>query len=196
MPQNNNELPSEWANGTQEPVKLPETEIAALQEGEVASLQKALDEEKVKSEKYLVNWQRAQADFINYKKRCEQEKDEVKQFGNATLILSILPVLDDLERALASVSDDIAGLTWVEGVKLILRKFQAILESQGISDIKAIGQPFDPRFHEAVMRVPGKEGIVVDEMQKGYKLKDRVIRPSMVVVGHGKEKKQNIAEKQ
>jgi molecular chaperone GrpE len=190
MPDNNGELSSDRVNDVEETAASAEAEQAALQAEDVASLQKSLAEEKAKAERYLANWQRAQADYINFKKRSEQEKDEVKQFGNAMLIVSLLPVLDDLERALASVSANMAGLTWVDGVRLIYRKLRTILEAQGLSEIKAVGQPFDPKLHEAVLRAPGEEGIVLEELQKGYRLREeRVIRPSMVVVGQGKEQK-------
>ncbi len=78
-------------------------------------------------------------------------------------------------------------LTWVDGIRLIERKLQASLEVRGLSPIKALGEPFDPKFHEAAMHGKGKEGIVIEELQKGYKLRDRVIRPAMVVVGSGEE---------
>ena len=190
MPDNNGELSSDRVNDVEKTAASAEAEQAALQAEDVASLQKSLAEEKAKAERYLANWQRAQADYINFKKRSEQEKDEVKQFGNAMLIVSLLPVLDDLERALASVSANMAGLTWVDGVRLIYRKLRTILEAQGLSEIKAVGQLFDPKLHEAVLRAPGEEGIVLEELQKGYRLREeRVIRPSMVVVGQGKEQK-------
>jgi molecular chaperone GrpE len=188
MPYNNDELPFDQVNDVEETASSSEAEQASPQAEDVASLQKELNEEKAKAERYLANWQRSQADYINFKKRSEQEKDEVKQFGNAMLIVGLLPVLDDLERALASVSAKMAGLTWVDGVRLIYHKFRTILEAQGLSEIKAMGQPFEPKLHEAVMRAPGEEGIVIEELQKGYKLRERVIRPSMVVVGQGKEK--------
>ena len=193
---NNDKLSSDKVNEIEKLAASTDTDEAALPAADVLSLQKALTEEKAKAGRFLANWQRSQADYINFKKRSEQEKDEIKQFGNAMLIVSLLPVLDDLERALSSVSAKIAGLTWVDGIRLILRKFQTILEAQGLCEIKAIGQPFDPKLHEAVMRAPGEEGIVVEELQKGYKLKDRVIRPSMVVVGQGKEQKEISEEKQ
>jgi molecular chaperone GrpE len=155
----------------------------------LASLKKALEEEKVKTGDYLANWQRSQADFINYKRRTEQEREEVVKFANATLMLSLLPVLDDLERALENVSDKLAGMTWVEGVELIYRKLRAILEASGLSEIKAVGETFDPNLHEAVMEVEGDEGKVVEELQKGYKLHDRVLRPTMVKVGRGRGQK-------
>jgi molecular chaperone GrpE len=163
-----------------------EAEQIAPELDDVASLRKALAEEKARAESHLANWQRAQADFINLRRRHEQERGEVTKFANATLLLSLLPVVDDLERALASVSPKLAGITWVDGIRLIYRKLQATLEAQGLSEIKAMGEPFDPHIHEATMYGEGEEGTIVEELQKGYKLHDRVIRPTMVVVGKGK----------
>lgn len=154
---------------------------------DVASLEKAFAEEKEKAESYLANWQRAQADFINFKRRIEQERNETVRFANATLMLTMLPVLDDLERALENVSEKLSGLTWVDGIALIYRKLQAILEGHGLSEIKALGEPFDPNLHEAVLYGEGEEGKVIEELQKGYKLHDRVLRPTMVKVGKAKE---------
>ena len=154
---------------------------------DVEALKKALAEEKARAETNLDGWQRAQADFINYKRRSEQEKEEIGKFANAILMLNLLPILDDLERAFTSVPPRLAKHNWVDGVRLIERKLQASLEAQGLSQIKALGEPFDPNLHEAVMQGKGKENIVVDELQKGYKLHDRVIRPSRVVVGNGEE---------
>ena len=157
---------------------------------DLESLKKALAKEKDKAENYLANWQRAQADLINYKKRTEQEQAELSKFANAALILNLLPIIDDLERALSSIPANLQGLTWIDGVGLIYRKLRAILEAHGLSEIKAIDAPFDPRLHEAIMHKEGEEGKVVEEVQKGYKLHDRVIRPTMVIVGNGKEEKE------
>ncbi len=154
---------------------------------DLETLKQALAEEKAKAESYLANWQRAQADFINYKRRTEQEKEEIGKFANATLMLSLLPVLDDLERALAAMPPRLAKLDWVDGIRLVARKLRVSLEALGLSQIKALDEPFDPNFHEAVMYSKGNEGIVIEELQKGYKLHDRVIRPTMVVVGNGEE---------
>jgi len=153
----------------------------------LASLKKALAEETAKSQDYLSNWQRTQADFINYKRRTEQERSEVGRLANAALVLSLLPVLDDLERALDNVSEKLRGMTWVDGVELIYRKLKATLEGQGLSEIKAVGETFDPNYHEAVLEIDGEEGKVIEEIQKGYKLYDRVLRPTMVKVGRGKD---------
>lgn len=150
---------------------------------DVEALREALEERGKEAERYLANWQRAQADLANYKKYAEQEKQEILSFGNSTLILSLLPIVDDFERALASLPSELSGENWIEGVKIIYNNLKAALEKDGVSVIKAEGEPFDPRFHEAVMHQPGKEGVILEEIRKGYKLKDRVLRPSLVVVG-------------
>lgn len=152
---------------------------------EVTALKQALAEEKEKAEKYLASWQRTQADFINYKRRSEQEREEFSWFAKAQIITDLLPVLDDMERALESVTPQIAKSTWVEGIRLIERKLRTNLEAQGLSLIEALGETFDPNFHQTAGHSKGEEGIVVLELQKGYMLYDRVLRPSMVLVGNG-----------
>jgi len=158
---------------------------AEVGEKDAEELKQALAEEKERAEGYLANWQRAQADLINYKRRSEQEKEEISKFSNSTLILNLLPVLDDLERALDSVPANQAKLSWVDGIRLIKRKLQTSLEAQGLSPIEAVGESFDPHLHEAIRQDKGEEGTVIEEVQKGYKFHDRVIRPSRVVVGDG-----------
>jgi molecular chaperone GrpE len=162
-----------------------EAEVTEIED--VEKLKQALAEERAKAEANLAGWQRAQADFINYRRRSEQEKEETSKFANGLLTFSLLPILDDLERAFASVSPKLDKLGWVDGIRLIERKLRSTLEAQGLSLIKAIDEPFDPNLHEAVRQDKGKEGIVVEELQKGYKFHDRVIRPSKVVVGNGQE---------
>ena len=152
---------------------------------DIGALKQALAEEKEKAKGYLANWQRAEADFINYKRRSEQEKEEISKFSTSMLMLKILPILDDLERAFASSPPRLAKLGWVDGIRLIDRKLRSTLEAQGLSLINALGEPFDPRLHEAVRQDKGKEGIVIEEVQKGYTFRDKVIRPSKVVVGSG-----------
>ena len=171
-----------------------EVELGMTEEESTETLKKSLAEEKSKAETNLAGWQRAQADFINYKRRSEQEKEESAKFANATLILSLLPTLDDLERAFDSIPPRLAKLNWADGIRLIERKIRATLEAQGLSQIKALGEPFDPNFHEAVRQAQGEEGVVIEEIQKGYKLHDRVIRPTMVVVGSGEEEEEKKEE--
>ena len=164
-----------------------EVEPEVTEVEDTASLKQALAETKAKAEANLANWQRAQADFINYKRRTEQEKEEINQFAKATLILNLLPALDDLERAFAAIPPRLTKASWVDGIRLIWGKLQTTLEAQGLSEIKATGEPFDPHFHEAVRQDKGKEGIVIEEVQKGYKFYDKIIRPTKVVVGNGEE---------
>ncbi|GBD12004.1 Protein GrpE [bacterium HR24] len=155
----------------------------ATPQEEVDDLRSQLESARSEAQRYLDNWRRAEADFANYKKRVEQEREETRRFANASLIINILPVLDDLERALQSLDARLAGLTWFDGIRLIYRKLQAVLESAGVKEIPADGQPFDPRYHEAIHYAEGDEGKVLAVVQKGYTLHDRVLRPALVIVG-------------
>jgi molecular chaperone GrpE len=168
-----------------QPAEPPEAGPARPEPAEGRAPEDQLAQAKEDAQKYLANWQRAEADFQNYKRRVEQERDENRRFASAALIINILPILDDLERALMSVDTHIAGLTWFDGIRLIHRKLQLVLENAGVSTIEAEGQQFDPRYHEAVMHHEGEEGKVLAEVQRGYKLYDRVLRPAIVVVGSG-----------
>lgn len=150
---------------------------------DVEELKRLVLQERERVEDYRSQWVRARADFANLKRRSEDEKAETQRFGNAMLILNLLPILDDFERALNHVSAKLAGLTWVDGIGLIYRKYKAALEAHGLSEIKAVGERFDPSLHEAILFVEGEEGRVEEEVQKGYKLYDRVIRPALVKVG-------------
>jgi len=156
---------------------------------DIESLQQALAEEKEKAENYLVNWQRSQADLENYIKRAEQEKSETVEFANTILILDLLPILDDFERALVSLPVELDEQNWTEGIKLIYNKLKAILETQGLAEIKAKGEYFDPYFHEAAGQLEGEEGIIIEEIRKGYRFRGKLLRPSMVMVGTSKKNK-------
>ena len=154
---------------------------------DTAALEKALAEARAKADEYLTGWQRAQADLINYKRRLEQDKEEAIKYAQSGLILKILPMLDDFERAMAALPPTLADHPWVKGIAGIARKLWNTLESQGLSEIKSQGEFFDPCLHEAVTCAPGEEGLVVEEFQKGYKLHDRVLRPAKVAVGSGED---------
>lgn len=144
-----------------------------------------LAEAKKKAEEYLDSWKRAQADYINYKRHAEQEKLEMGKYANAQLILNFLPILDDMERAFDNAKPHVAKPEFVEGMKLIESKFRSILAAQGVTPIEAEGKPFDPALHEAVLHSPGEEGLVVKELRRGYRLYDKVLRPTQVMVGNG-----------
>ena len=148
-------------------------------------LEKILAETKQKADDYLDSWKRAQADFQNYKRRAEQDRLEMGVYANSQLILTLLPVLDDFERAVDSLTPKLAKLDWVHGIRLVESKLRKTLEAQGVSPIKAVGEDFDPNLHEAVMHVKGEDGKVVQELQKGYRLHDKILRPSKVAVGNG-----------
>ena len=169
---------------------------------DIEGLQARVAEEKEKAQTFKANWQRAAADMQNLKRRMEQERSEVGRLANASLVINLLPLMDDLERALHEVDVKLAGLTWIDGIRLIYRKFEAVLQNAGVSEIEADGQQFDPNVHEAISEAPGEEGRIVSVVQRGYKLGDRVIRPAMVVVGKGaagppaEEKEQAESEEQ
>jgi molecular chaperone GrpE len=154
---------------------------------ETSDLEQALAAEKKKAEEYLASWQRAQADFLNFKRRNEQERLEFNKFANTNLLLGLLPPVDDLERALAAIPPEFADQNWVAGVRLVERKFKSSLESLGVKPILALGMAFDPNFHEAVREDKGPEGMVIQEFQKGYTLNGKLLRPAKVVVGNGEE---------
>ena len=173
-----------------EEVQNIQNEADVADEVDVETLRKSLAEEEEKAEGYLANWQRSQADFINYKRRIEQEREDINKFASSVQLLSLLPILDDLERAFAAIPHRQDKLAWVEGIRMVERKLRTSLEAQGLTPIQARGEPFDPNYHEAVRQDKGEEGIVIEEVRRGYIFHDKVLRPSMVVVGNG-EKEEN-----
>ena len=164
---------------------------ATVEEETVASLRAQLDEERNRAESYKQNWQRSAADFQNYKRRTEEERQKNALYANLALVLNMLPIHDDLERAFTSLDTKLAGLQWVEGVRQIARKFHGALEASGVKEIPAEGRDFDPNVHEAIAQDEGEAGKVVRVVQKGYTMGDRVIRPAMVIVGRGRENETN-----
>lgn len=144
-------------------------------------------DEKKRAEDYLDNWQRSQADFSNYKRRMEQERTDLIRYSGASVVGSLLSVVDDMERALVNVPPQMLTMTWVEGIAIIYKKLVGTLESHGVIEIETAGQDFDPHLHQAISQVAGPEGVIVTELQKGYKMHDRILRPSLVQVGDGSE---------
>ena len=151
----------------------------------VDALKALLDDERAKAQQFFGNWQRAAADFQNFKRRIEDERSETARFANAALVINLLPIVDDFERAFTNIDPHVAGLNWVDGVRQIHKKLQSLLEVMGVNEIPADGELFDPALHEAVSQGPGEESRVIAVAQKGYRLGDKVLRPSMVVVGNG-----------
>jgi len=141
-----------------------------------------LKEAEAKIVEYKDGWARSQAEFQNYRKRIERDNEMMYASMKGDIIKKVLPALDDLERALANRPADDA---WASGIELIARKMQNILESEGVKRIEAKGTAFDPNFHEAISHEPNDEvesEHVIDVVQNGYMLGERVIRPALVRV--------------
>jgi molecular chaperone GrpE len=146
------------------------------------SLRAQLTESQAKAQEYLDALQRERADFTNFRRRAEIENTQLSRLASGTTIKKFLTAIDDLERALAHrPAEDV----WANGIELVYRKFQSILEAEGVAPMLAEGQPFDPNLHEAVMQEPSEtypSGTVTAVLQQGYLHGDRVLRPAMVKV--------------
>jgi molecular chaperone GrpE len=152
----------------------------------IEQLERELEEVRRSDAEHRNNWHRSAADFANYKRRTDEERATLTQFSNAVLIGKLLGVLDDFDRALESVPAE-AHDPWIEGVQLVERKLRGVLESEGVTPIDAVGQPFDPNLHEAVVHeetADHPDNQVIGELQRGYRLHDRIIRPSLVRVAN------------
>lgn len=145
--------------------------------------QDELNKYKSQTEEYLQLAQRVQADFDNFRRRTLQEREDLMKYCSLRLATNLLPILDNFERAMSAAGNDVNQLK--EGIELIHRQLRDVLEKEGVKPMEAVGQEFDPNFHEAVMQAPSEEhpdNVVIEEFQKGYMLADRVIRPAMVKV--------------
>jgi molecular chaperone GrpE len=157
-------------------------------EAQLEQARSQAEEQRRKAETYLDLAQRSQADFLNYKRRTEQDRERLLKESNADLLTQLLPVLDDLQRAVASVPSDLAGNSWAHGISLIGQKLSQTLDRQGLELIGTEGESFDPHVHEAVayQEHPSYgEGQVAQVYRAGYRLHDRVLRPAQVVVARG-----------
>ncbi|HJT58970.1 MAG TPA: nucleotide exchange factor GrpE [Ktedonobacteraceae bacterium] len=151
----------------------------------LVELKTQLVAEQAKSEEYLDMLRRTQADFINYKRRTGQEQNESRIAAQAAVLAQVLPILDDLGRALQAAPSELRDNSWVQGILLVAKRLMSVLEQLGVRQIGQPGEKFDPRWHEAVAReeradVP--EGTILQVYRPGYMLGDRVIRPAQVTV--------------
>jgi len=172
--------PEEVSEVKAEAVETPEISEQAM--AEIDALRRQLEDAEAKLAESVDGWQRSAAEFQNYKKRIERERDHEKAMMKGEIIRKVLPVLDDLERALQNRPSNDA---WSDGVELIVRKLQGIIEAEGVTRIEAEGAAFDPNLHEAISNEPSEEvesGRVIAVVQNGYMLGERVIRPAMVRV--------------
>lgn len=128
---------------------------------------------------------RVQADFDNFRRRTQKEKEELAQYATSKLVGELLPVLDNFERAIATAPATPEFEAFNKGVNMIFQQLEGVLKSEGLAAMETVGQPFNPEYHQAIMQVESEEheeGIVTEEVQKGYLLKDKVLRPAMVKV--------------
>jgi molecular chaperone GrpE len=148
-------------------------------------LQAQLTEAKSAAEEYLDGWQRSRAEFANYKARVKREEQEAYAAAAASLLARVLPVVDDLERALRDRPREGEASVWADGVELIYRKLKTLLESEGVEVIPTADMPFDPNLHEALSHEDSPdhpEGHVIDVVVPGYRMGERVLRPALVRV--------------
>lgn len=147
-------------------------------QSEVQRLQSLADE-------YQQRALRTQADFDNFRKRTLKEKEDFAKYASSKLITELLPIIDNFDRAISAAGDNAEIESFAKGVGMIFRQLEGVLKAEGLEAMDSVGKPFNPEFHQAIMQVESdeyEEGIVVEEVQKGYMLKDRVLRPAMVKV--------------
>jgi molecular chaperone GrpE len=144
-----------------------------------------------RADEYLAALQRERAEFLNYKRRTAEERERDLGLAGEDLIRKVLALADDFDRAIDARPAELAGDAWAEGIAAIDRKLRLLLESEGVSQIEAApGRTFDPREHDAIAHVPGtgrREGEIVDEVRRGYRLRERVLRPALVAVAAAAE---------
>ena len=162
-----------------------EGELIEVSVDDSDSLQQELTKARSEAAEYLEGWQRARAEFANYKKRVERDQALIYQNAASSVIRRYVDIIDDLERALKNRPQEGEGLSWAGGVELIYRKFLAILESEGVTQTDPTGEMFDPNLHEAVTSEDSPDhesGEIIEVLQKGYLIGDRILRPAMVRV--------------
>ncbi len=165
--------------------KQPQKTMVALTMEEFDALQKDVEEGKRQAQEYLDSWQRERADFTNYKKRTDKDREQAHANAICDVVQKYLVVLDDLERALNSRPPEYEGSTWVEGIEHIYRKLLSLLELEGVKQMDQSQDMFDPTIHEAVVQEENPDhisGQIIEVISPGYLIGDRVIRPARVKV--------------
>lgn len=173
----------ENAEATEE--KENEEEMVTIPLKEYAAQLEELDALRVKTDEFSAGWQRERADFSNYRKRIERDQEMQHATSRIEILRRYLDVHDDIARALKNMPEEVASSSWVNGLDLILKKLNRLLEGEGVEEIDTEGKEFDPVFHEAISSEENPEfesGEIIEVVQKGYKLGDRIIRPARVRV--------------
>jgi molecular chaperone GrpE len=144
-----------------------------------------LEAAKALAAEHLATLQRTAADFANFKRRTAEDREREMGLAGDSLLRKLLAVADDFDRALDHMPEELKSASWIEGIVLLDRKLRAVLESEGVTPIEAMGRAFDPREHEAIASIAGTgrpDGEILDEVQRGYRVRDRVLRPALVAV--------------
>jgi molecular chaperone GrpE len=166
--------------------KAPDESAEVAEEAsEPLTLEDQLVQAQAEAEEYLDGWQRARAELANYKKRVERERSEMHNTSRFHIVARFLDILDDLQRALENAPESLDGDEWFQGLTLIQRKLGGLLETEGVAEMDPAGQMFDPMLHEAISQEPSdehEEGEIIEVLQKGYMLGERVVRPARVRV--------------
>jgi len=179
------QVPEQAAEAQATAQETAKVENAASTRQENGVTQAMYDAAQAKANEYLEGWQRARAEFANYKKRVEREMKDSHSQAAASVIKDILPAIDDFERAMSHIPENLQEDPWVGGVGMILRKLNKVLDDYDVKVIDPTGEPFDPNLHEAIGMEASDDveaGHVTVTMQKGYVLGDRVLRPALVRV--------------
>jgi molecular chaperone GrpE len=168
---------------------LPEDQEAVADQ-EPPDLESQLAEAEAKAAEYLDGWQRSRAEFANFRRRQDQMQTTMRQQAISGLLEKLIAALDDQERAYRAIPQEMQNDPWVEGLMIADKKLRAVLEKEGLSEMQVVsGDDFDPYYHQAILHEPSTEfaeGKIVDVLQKGYQLKDTVLRPAVVRVSSGK----------
>ncbi|WP_334077282.1 nucleotide exchange factor GrpE [Paenibacillus sanfengchensis] len=176
----------ENAGNNQEPAPVEEPEVQEeTARGNSEEEQAELEKLRAEAEEHKQRLFRTQADFDNFRRRTLKEKEELGKYASAKLITELLPVIDNFERALSTTAENADLSSYAKGVDMIFRQLEGILKTEGLTAMEPVGTPFNPEFHQAIMQVESdeyEEGTVVEVVQKGYLLKDKVLRPAMVKV--------------
>ncbi len=155
---------------------------------ELERLRAELEAAQAETSEHLASLQRTAADFANFRRRTAEDRERELGLASESLLRKLLAVADDFDRALDTMPADLRGIGWIEGIVLLDRKLRQLLESEGVTPIEVIGRPFDPREHEAIASVPATgrpDGEIVAEVQRGYRVRDRILRPAKVAVADG-----------
>lgn len=165
-----------------------EPQEAAQVDDELTALHQELEDARAKEAEYLDGWQRARAELANARKRFQREREQAYAYAKADVLGRVLPIVDDFERAFGTLPDDLADDAWTGGMRLVQHKLQTLLTQEGVTPIEAVGEEFDPLFHQAITHEPSDEvpeGHIIAEVQKGYTMGEQVLRPSVVRVSAG-----------